>query len=427
MTRTAGVHIIHSVNGKHSDSEWKYRARWIEPELARSVNDHRVVVLTGARQVGKSTLLQHAPATADWRMHSLDDADVLRQAEREPEALWAGTPRVVIDEAQRAPGLFLAVKRAVDRDRRRRFVLSGSANFELLRSVGESLAGRAVYLVLRPMALGETEGRGALELLRDLLTGRLPDEGGEGGIDPLPLILRGFMPELPSLSSPEAVLAWWRGYVGTYIERDLRSLSQVSALTDYRRVMELAALRTGQMANQTEIARDAAISQPSVHRYLNLLEASYLLGRLPAFAAGKTARLVKSPKLFWADPALAAFLMGHYSLDALCGAREIGALFECLVYHHVQVANDLLVPPGRLYHWSPQVGTSVDFVLEWGRSLLAIEVKLAQTARYDDVGGLKRFLASYPACRAGLLVYAGRETVRLGEKTVAVPWSALAQ
>jgi len=110
------VHVIYVVNGKHSSTEWKYRTRWIEPELTRSVADHRVVVSTGARQVGKSTLLQHAPATADWRTHSVDDGDVLRQAEREPEALWAGTTRVVIDEAQRAPALLLAVKRAVDGD-----------------------------------------------------------------------------------------------------------------------------------------------------------------------------------------------------------------------------------------------------------------------------------------------------------------------
>lgn len=422
------MHIIHNVNEKHSDREWKYRPRWVEQELARSVADHRVVVLTGARQVGKSTLLQHARATADWRTHSLDDVDVLRQAEREPEALWAGTPHVVVDEAQRAPALFLAVKRAVDRDRKRRFVLSGSANFELLHSVGESLAGRAVSLVLRPMALGEIEGRGAPELLSDLLDGRLPDEGEvEDAIDPLPLILRGFMPELPSLASPEAVLSWWGGYVATYLERDLRNLAQVSALADYRRVMELAALRTGQLANQTEIGRDAAVSQPTAHRYLNLLETSYLLSRVPAFASGRTARVAKSPKLFWADPALAAFLMGHYSLEGLRDAREAGALFECLVCHHLQVANDLLLPPGRLYHWSPQTGTSVDFVVERGRSLLAIEVKLARTARYADVRGLERFLELHPSCRAGALVYAGREIVRLGEKIVAVPWTAIAR
>ena len=235
------------------------------------------------------------------------------------------------------------------------------------------------------------------------------------------------MPALLQLPSPEAALAWWRGYVGTYLERDLRSLSQVSALTDYRRVMELAALRTGQLANQTEIARDAAVSQPTVHRYLNLLETSYLLARLPAFTAGKTARLVKSPKLFWADPALSAFLMGHYSLDELRDAREVGALFECLVFHHLQAAGDLLLPPGRLYHWGKPNGESVDFVLEWGRSLLAVEVKLSRTARYADVLGLRRFLERHPSCRAGVLVYAGSEIVRLAERIVAVPWTALAR
>lgn len=276
------------------------------------------------------------------------------------------------------------------------------------------------------MTLGEQEGGGVPDLLPALLKGKLPPEGDRGATpDPLPLILRGFMPALLTLPSPEATLAWWQGYVATYLERDLRALSQVSSLTDYRRVMELAALRTGQLANQSEISRDAAVSQPTVHRYLNLLEASYLLLRLPAFSGGRTTRLVKSPKAYWADPALAAHLMGHYNLESLRGSREEGFLFENLVLLHLQVLADLLTPPARLFHWRTAAGAEVDFVLEWGRTLLAFEVKLTETPRYSDAKELERFLAAYPHCRAGVLLHRGSQVPPLGERVVALSWSLL--
>ncbi len=386
-----------------------------------------MVVLTGARQVGKSTLIQHTDPIADWRYHSLDDIDALAQAEREPEALWAGARYVVIDEAQRAPKLFLAVKRAVDQDRTRRFVLSGSANFLLLRQVSESLAGRAVYLVLRPMTLGEQKGQRPSDLLPNLLSGKLPHERKlPPAPDPLSLALDGFMPALLDLHSREAILAWWQGYVISYLERDLRELSQVASLSDFRRVMELLALRTGQLLNQTETARDAGVSQPTVHRYLNLLEASFILQRVPAFGVNRTKRLIKSPKTCWADPALAAFLMGYYTLESARKGREEGALFENLVLLHLQVRADLLHPPARVHYWRTVSGAEVDFVVEWGRSLTAFEVKLTNTPRYADIETLRLFLNEYPECRAGALVYCGNEIVQLDEKIIAIPWHLLA-
>jgi len=415
------------MNDNHSSPEWIYKKRWLEPRLVRAVRDHPVVVLTGARQVGKSTLIQHTDPTAGWRYRSLDDIDVLAQAEHEPEALWAGAKNVVIDEAQRAPELFLSVKRAVDQDRTRRFVLSGSANFLLLHRVSESLAGRAVYLVLRPLTLGEHQGQKPSDLLRDLLSGELPREGEfPPGPDPLSLTLDGFMPALLELHSREAILEWWRGYVSTYLERDLRDLSQVASLSDFRRVMELIALRTGQLLNQTETARDARVSQPTVNRYLNLLEASFLLHRIPSFAVNRTKRLIKSPKMYWADPALAAFLMGHYTPESARNGREAGPLFENLVLLHLQVLADLLSPAARVHHWRTVSGAEVDFVVEWGRSLTAFEVKLTNTPRYGDIETLRLFLNEYPECRAGALVYSGNEIVRLDEKIIAIPWPLLA-
>jgi hypothetical protein len=417
------------MNDNHSKEDWIYRHRWLEQRLAGMVTRHPVVVVTGPRQVGKSTLLEHAGPVCKWRYHTLDDMDVQEQAQRDPMALWAGVNEVVIDEAQRVPSLFLAVKRAVDQDRKRRFVLSGSANMLLMQKVSESLAGRAVYLSLRPLTLGEWKEQKAPNILSSLLAGEIPFEGHiPTVIDPLSAAWRGFMPTLFWLSDgEEGVVDWWHGYVSTYLERDLRALSQISSLTDFRHVMALAALRTGQLVNQTEIARDSGVSQPTVHRYLNLLEISMLLDRVPAFTSSKTTRLLKSPKFYWADPGLAAFLMGHYMPAGIKDEREAGALFENLILLHVHSLSDLLTLSGRIHYWRTVSGTEVDFVLEQGRRLVAIEVKLTTTAHYRDIVGLNRFMKEHHRCKAGVLIYAGDEIVRLGERIVALPWQALTQ
>ena len=153
--------------------------------------------------------------------------------------------------------------------------------------------------------------------------------------DPLPLMQRGFMPALLTLTTPADYLRWWEGYVATYLERDLRQMSQVESLVDFRRVMALLALRTGQLLNQSEVARDAGLSQPTIHRYLNLLEATHLFERVPPYLGSHTTRLLKSPRGFWSDVGLAVFLAGYFSADELAKAREMGAFFETLIYQHL--------------------------------------------------------------------------------------------
>lgn len=419
--------MIHNMNDNHSHDGTSYKTRWLADRLRQTIKAHPVVVLTGARQVGKSTLLRNEKPFSAWRQHTLDSLDVLRQAERGPEDLWVGANSIVIDEAQRAPNILLAIKVAVDQDRDRRFLLSGSANLDLLGSVSETLAGRAISFPLAPMTWGEWTGRKPSHLVENLLLRKLPAERTMAKMDEtIELLLRGFMPTLLTLRDGQDILDWWSGYVSTYLERDLRALSQISSLPDFRRVMELAALRTGQLLNQTEISRDSAISQPTVHRYLNLLEASFLVHRIPAFARNRGKRLIKSPKLYWADPALAAFLAGHYDEESLRNSREAGGLFENLVVQHLQVTVSLMSPQARLYYWRTVTGQEVDFVLEWGRSLVAFECKLSARARFEDAKTLNVFLDDYPECAAGVLVYTGNEIVRLGKRVIALPWTALA-
>ena len=415
------------MNNYYSPPE-RYYDRWITPSLQEASRDHAVIVLTGARQVGKSTLLLNAKPFLDWRYHSMDDFDVLAQARRDPDALWAGTDRVILDEVQKAPDLLVVVKRAVDRNPGKyRFVLSGSANLLLMKQVSESLAGRAVYFVLDPMALGELHQTQPPDILARLLAGDIPAEGSipQAPPDPTDILMRGLMPSLLTLDSPQSWTRWWDGYVATYLERDLRQVAQIDALLDFRKTMELVALRSGQLLNQSEVARDAQLSQPTIHRYLNLLETTNLFERLPAYTVSHTTRLLKSPKAFLNDPGLAVFLSGYYVLDDLKKSREYGAYFETLIYHHLRLLTRLMTPAGRLSFWRTREGTEVDFVVEHGRRVMAVEVKATNNPGYRDIAGLQAFLSDHTEAATGLLVHSGREFKRLDEKILAIPWTML--
>lgn len=277
------------------------------------------------------------------------------------------------------------------------------------------------------MTLGETHQTQPPDILTRALAGNWPEEGRlpEDPPDPVPLILRGLMPALLTLNTPQAWVRWWDGYVTTYLERDLRQVSQIDALLDFRRLMELTALRSGQLTNQSEIARDAQLSQATVHRYLNILEATHMFERLPAYTTSHTTRLLKSPKAFWNDTGLAVFLSGYFEAEDLRKSRELGAYFETLIYHHLRALIRLMIPPGRLYFWRTQSGAEVDFVLEHGRKLLAVEVKLTSRPGYADAARLRTFLAEYPQTSGGLLIHNGSEIRRLDENILAIPWTTL--
>ncbi|MBI4745516.1 MAG: ATP-binding protein [Deltaproteobacteria bacterium] len=418
------------MNDNHSSKELAYRQRWLEPSFDAAIHGFPVVVLTGARQVGKSTLLQQAESVKSWRYITLDDYDIRRQADTDPQALWAGTDRIVIDEVQHSPRLLSAVKMAVDNKRSKvKFVLSGSANLLLMRRVSETLAGRAVYFTLYPMTVGETEGRPNADILNLLFKGEVPAEGRikkESKEDHFKTIVRGFMPPLLSLTSSSSVARWWQGYIATYLERDLREISQIDSLVDFRKVMEALALRSGQMLNQTEVSRDTGISQPTIHRYINLLETTCLAERLPAFSVNRTKRLIKAPKFYWLDSGLASHLSGLFDYGSLHKSKEKGALFETFILHHLKALSEPLVPAARVYYWRTVTGREVDFVMEHGKRLLAIEIKLSSTPRYSDIEALRLFIQEYPETKLGILLCDGDEIRWMDKKVVALPWRLIA-
>ena len=411
------------MNDFHSRQKLLYRKRWITPQIKAAIKSFPVVVITGARQVGKSTLLQKE--FKDFKYVSLDDFSTLQQARTDPASLWIDSDRVIIDEAQKAPELFAAIKSTVDtKGRRKRFILSGSSNILLMKRISETLAGRAVYFEMYPMTYSEMGNKTeSPQRFFDLWNPVSKIEESRLSIlDPVPFMLKGFMPSLLTLPERRDVLLWWEGYVKTYLERDVRELTQIESLIDFKRVLDSIAVRTGNVLNQTEVSRDTGVSQPTVHRYLKLLEVSNIISRTPAYYPSRTKRITKSPKLFFIDPGLCIYLSGYYDEESLRNARELGSFFETMVHMHIKIASELLVPKAKVFYWRTTNGKEVDFVVEHGKKLLAIETKLTQNPSFNDAKNLLTFIEEYPQAIRGLLLHSGNSIKWLHSKVLALPW-----
>jgi predicted AAA+ superfamily ATPase len=338
--------------------------------------------------------------------------------------LVGGSGPVTLDEVQREPGLLHAVKREIDEERvAGRFLLSGSANLLLMRRVAESLAGRASYLTLWPMTRREQRGLGRCGLWEELLSARDEDwldvlsEGPDQAEDWRALARRGGFPTpAVHMDKAEERRIWFDGYVRTYLERDLLELSNISSLPDFRRLMRAACLRLGGLVNQTDLGRDVSLPQPTVRRYLNLLETSYLLVRLPAYSVNRTKRLVKTPKLYWGDTGVALHLAG--------AEQPGGAHLENLVLVDLLAWRDARSGQAALHYWrTVPAGEEVDFVIEADGRLLPVEVKASARPRLGDARHLRAFRAEYgERARRGLLLHTGSTLEWIAPDVLAAPW-----
>ncbi len=409
------MNIIHGMNER-------LHPRVAIPSLERRLRVMPVAVVTGARQTGKSTLVQQL-GSEQRRYVTLDDLDVRSAARDDPALLVDGPQPITIDEVQREPELLHAVKRAVDRQRRPgQFLLTGSANLLLMHRVSESLAGRASYLNLWPMSRRELHGLGPGGIWERLFETRpsewidlLRSEPNEPE-DWRALARRGGFP-VPALQleNDEDRAIWFDGYVRTYLERDLQDLSNISALPEFRRLMRAACLRVGQLLNQSALARDISLAQATAFRYLNLLETSFLFVRLPAYASNRTKRLVKTPKAYWSDTGLAM----HLSQET----EPRGEHLENMVLHDLLVWRDCGTTRAEIFYWRTSNNQEVDFVIEQAGRLLPIEVKSGATPRLRDARHLRVFLDEYQDISdAGLLLHDGDMPEWIAPNVLAAPW-----
>ena len=403
------------------------RTRHLRVPLERALADTPVVLVNGARQVGKTTLVKRM---AGRRYVNLDDATVQAAAQSDPAGFLAGFPGpVILDEVQKAPDLFPAIKAVVDKKRRAgRFLLTGSSDVLSLPRLSESLAGRMEVLGLRPFSQGELEGR--REGFVDAVFVRrmpIPSQGDLSRRDLMDRVVRGGYPEIQRRRSTARRTAWFGAYLTAIAQRDVRDLANIEGLTALPRLLGLLAARSAATLNIADLSRTAALPQSTLKRYLDLLSATFLVDTVPAWSRNLGKRLVRSPRVYLSDTGLICSLLG---LGAPRLAREpshFGPLLETFVMLELrkQIAWSRRGP--RPFHFRTQTGQEVDLVLEdpAGR-LVGIEIKAGATVRAEDFRGL-RVLQEALGGRfvRGVVLYTGTEPVAFGSRLLALPVESL--
>lgn len=368
--------------------------RHLTDVIAEALRSEPVVVITGARQAGKTTIVRALARALGGTYVTLDDAEALAAARADPASMLRGAREpIVIDEFQRVPELLLATKALVDRNRKPgRVVLTGSTRFMSLPRLSETLAGRAAILELWPFSVGETLGVRET-FVDDLLAGAslLDDAIEPGEVDALALACRGGFPVVQGRSA-RAAARWWDGYVTTVTQRDVLELSRIRRASDLRRILQLAAARTATVLNVSALASDAGgISVSTTNDYLTLLESVYLLHRVPAWSTNLSAKVAHTPKLHVTDTGLAAFLLGLDVRGAdVRRAAAAGPLTETFVVNELKKQLGWSEENVGLFHYRDRSGAEVDAVLETrdGR-VAAVEVKAGTRVDATDLRGLE--------------------------------------
>jgi uncharacterized protein len=367
-------------------------SRNIEPLFRQLRAQYPIVTLVGPRQSGKTTLARMV--CPDKPYVSLEDPDVRRFATEDPRAFLASYAQgAVLDEVQRVPDLPSYLQTLVDVDAQPgRFVLTGSQQFELMRQVTQSLAGRTALLRLLPLTLAETE------LLRPANLS-----------DPLALpacLLKGFYPRIhdKNLQASQAM----GDYFATYVERDLRQLAAVQDLRLFARFVQLCAGRTGQLLNLNSLANDAGVSQPTARAWMDLLQTSFIVHLLPPWFSNSGKRLIKSPKLYFYDTGLACWLLGLRTPEQVQRDPLWGALFENLVVMEALKDRYNQGENSPLYFYRDSEGNEVDLLMPVGSRWHAVEIKAGATVNPDYFKGIKRFDAHHPqSLQSACVVFGG--------------------
>jgi predicted AAA+ superfamily ATPase len=436
----------------------KYKKRKLEASISELFDIFPIVTITGPRQSGKTTLIKHyieqaAPAAYDvtersshenknsannkyssWKYHSLDNRELLLRIKSDPTLFVKSfNSNIVIDEAQKCPELFHAVKEIVDNDFPYKILLSGSANFLLLKSITETLSGRVGILELLPFSLTERfnlESNNFIEtvtgaknieelfaLLSELNTKRIKEA------DILDFIFHGGYPKIYDLQSEKAKLTWFQNYINTYLERDLRDLAQVSDLDTFQRVYKLIAHQNAGILNMTTTASDVGAAVQTIKKYISILETSYHLRMLPSYHFNQRKQIIKTPKVFFLDTGLINYIIRNHSIERMLNSSTWGATLEAHIYAELLKEAKDMVPRPSIYYWRTNNGAEVDFVIEKDNTLIPIEVKSAVHIRSSSIRGLKSFQEAQEKNKVpfSIVLYRGEEIVYINKSTLAVP------
>ena len=409
----------------------RYRQRHIESKLLEYRKYFKAVLVTGARQVGKSTLLSHL--LPGMKTFVFDPVQDHYGARRDPDLFLENfPPPLVLDEIQYVPELLPALKRKIDSlHLPGQYFLTGSQNLAILRSVAESLAGRVGILHLEGMTAYEMYDRPDVPWLPAFLAS--PDrlvKGNQGVLETPPLsrlLWRGSMPGI--LDLPDTIIPdYCRSYIRTYVERDVRIVEDIRELATFSRFLALCAALTGQEINASHLGREIGITPATARRWLDLLTNTYQWLELLPYHGNTIKRVSGKRKGYWRDTGIASSLQRIGSADSLAVNPLFGAMFETWVVNCIFRQAELQSTPPQLYHWRTAGGAEVDVVMELDGRLYPVEVKSKSSLSGHDTSGLRAFRQTYGPDRVGpgLVIYAGKECFRLDMDNIALPWNIIA-
>jgi hypothetical protein len=417
----------------YSGYDSSMKIRHLSQNMAAALEDTPVILVSGARQTGKSTLCQ-SMAMEGLNRHYLtfDDPGLLAAARRDPNGFIAGLPdRVTLDEIQHIPELFPVIKAAVDRDRRPgRFLLTGSANVLLLPRLSESLAGRMEVLTLWPFSQGEMEGVQENFIDRLFSPGEANWAAQEQKLSRAALferVLAGGYPPVLERKSAARRASWFESYVLTILQRDIRDLANIADLGAVPELLQLMATRAGSLLNFADLSRTAGIPQTTLKRYLTLLEATFLVQPLRPWARNLGKRLIQTPKVYLNDTGLLSHLLGMTTERIKTEGNVAGSMLENFVLAELRKQAAWSKTQPSIYFWRTASGQEVDVVLEdrAGR-VVGIEIKAASTLGARDVSGLEALSTSVGAqWQRGVVLYTGDQIVPFGARLHGAPVSQL--
>lgn len=409
----------------------QYR-RFTEELLREALQDTPVVLIHGSRQCGKTTLSNVVGKPLNYHYITFDDDNQLQAAKADPVGFVQGLPdNTILDEIQRTPELFKAIKASVDKNRKPgRFILTGSANVLLLPQLADSLAGRMEIIHLRPLALAEIAGQRP-NFLSQLFNADFGAKTNTNNYQSLgeslaEIICAGGYPAAISRSNAKRRNAWYRDYITTIIQRDIRDIASIRNLDILPKLLTLAASQTARLFNSADLASPFAISRPTIREYLTLLEQIFLIEQLQPWHSNRISRLIKTPKMHLTDTGLACSLMGIKSKDLWQDKALLGQLLETFIYQELRKYADWHDEELKFYHFRDKDKVEVDIIIEQGRQIAGIEIKAAATVTQSDFKGLNKLR---DACGiqflAGVVFYDGENILHFGDRLFAIPISLL--
>ena len=404
----------------------RYFTRSLEPILQRAVREFPAVVLTGPRQSGKTTLLKHRFGET-YRYASLEPPDVRAAATTDPRGfLDLYPPPVIFDEIQHAPDLLPYIKERIDARRaaRGQYLLTGSQNLLLLDRVTESLAGRVAILRLLPLSQREQRGHPALLLPWETNRTRTP-QLPHTLLDLWQGFLRGGYPELAAEPDRDSGL-WHASYIQTYLERDVRSIRQVGDLTQFQNFLRALAVRSGQLLNLADLARDLGVALNTAKAWLAVLEATFQVIVLRPYFANVGKRLVKTPKVYFTDLGTLCYLAGLKDSQHAAAGPLGGTIFETAVLTEIVKTFYHRGEEPMVYFWRTASGSEVDIIVETNGKLVPIEVKLSATPRSAMAAGITAFQRDFTTqATSGYVIHPGEVRLPLAQGVTALPFAEL--